>query len=547
MANFNDTFTAANGTLLDARNSDSGDSYSSTPGAKIFDNHLYYDNTATKYAIVSGFTGDNEFTIDINSKCVTDSDYIGVAFSATIFSDSLFNGYLIRLAPSRTIQLYRFSGGSPTLLGDYIHGVADGNPLALLKVTVTGAGIVVNYGGTDVITSGDGTYRTGGLAMWGFGAVTTTTGYHMNDVTYTVGVASGNPPVIDTVTTTAITSTNVDVGFNTDDPTGTAYVYLSANETEPTDQHIVDESIKSQAIVASGAITIPVTALDGLKDGANYYAHVVHENVAGLSNILSSALFSIPTLSTSYTGGAHTLSGTVTAQDDTTDTDTGTLTVPIVGSVSTELGALDVNAVGEIKFIGSVSSELGALNTTAVGEVVYTGTVSSELGTLNVSGTGTVLNPITGSATVELGALNVSAAGTVTPLIPPVTGTVSTELGALDVTASGLVVPQGTITGSVSTELGSLTVSGTGTVTNPSGGGLTQQDIDNIVNAIFSRIVENGETFEQLLRLMRAESLGLVTVGDGTVSFRDAADSKNRIVATVTSDGDRTNIVTDGD
>ena len=87
----------------------------------------------------------------------------------------------------------------------------------------------------------------------------------------------------------------------------------------------------------------------------------------------------------------------------------------------------------------------------------------------------------------------------------------------------------------------SATVTSTGATT------LTPQDITNIVDAIFARVIENGETFAQQMKLIRAEAAGKLSVSGDTVSIRDAADSKDRIVATVDSNGQRTSITTDAD
>ena len=62
---------------------------------------------------------------------------------------------------------------------------------------------------------------------------------------------------------------------------------------------------------------------------------------------------------------------------------------------------------------------------------------------------------------------------------------------------------------------------------------------------VFDEVVEGTETFKQQVRLMRAEAAGKVSVSGSTVSFRDAADSKDRIVATVDDQGQRTSITTD--
>lgn len=74
---------------------------------------------------------------------------------------------------------------------------------------------------------------------------------------------------------------------------------------------------------------------------------------------------------------------------------------------------------------------------------------------------------------------------------------------------------------------------------------LTAQDITNIVDALFAKVVENGETFEQQLKLIRAEAAGKLAQVGNTVTIRDAADTKDRITATVDSNGQRTAIVTD--
>jgi len=74
---------------------------------------------------------------------------------------------------------------------------------------------------------------------------------------------------------------------------------------------------------------------------------------------------------------------------------------------------------------------------------------------------------------------------------------------------------------------------------------LTEQDIQRIVDSIFSRVIENGETFEEAIRLIRAEAAGKLAVAGNTVTIRDAADSKDRITATVDSNGQRTAIITD--
>lgn len=65
--------------------------------------------------------------------------------------------------------------------------------------------------------------------------------------------------------------------------------------------------------------------------------------------------------------------------------------------------------------------------------------------------------------------------------------------------------------------------------------------------AAFSHVVEGAEQFDQLLRLIRARLIGKATVqdGDGTYTFRDAGDTKNRVVLTRTGTA-RAVVSTDG-
>jgi hypothetical protein len=67
------------------------------------------------------------------------------------------------------------------------------------------------------------------------------------------------------------------------------------------------------------------------------------------------------------------------------------------------------------------------------------------------------------------------------------------------------------------------------------------------VDAILDEVVEGTTTFRQMLRLFLSVLAGKSS-GGGTVTltFRDLADSKNRITATVDANGNRTTMVLDG-
>jgi len=67
------------------------------------------------------------------------------------------------------------------------------------------------------------------------------------------------------------------------------------------------------------------------------------------------------------------------------------------------------------------------------------------------------------------------------------------------------------------------------------------------VDAILDEVVEDSTTFRQMLRIIFAALAGKSSGGGTTtVKFRDIADTKDRITATVDSDGNRTAITLDG-
>ncbi len=68
-----------------------------------------------------------------------------------------------------------------------------------------------------------------------------------------------------------------------------------------------------------------------------------------------------------------------------------------------------------------------------------------------------------------------------------------------------------------------------------------------LADAVHDEVIEGTLTSRQLMRIFLSALAGITTGGGTvTVNFRDDADGKNRIVATVDVNGNRTNIVLDG-
>ena len=68
-------------------------------------------------------------------------------------------------------------------------------------------------------------------------------------------------------------------------------------------------------------------------------------------------------------------------------------------------------------------------------------------------------------------------------------------------------------------------------VTISTGSAVTQQDKDDIEQQIFTRVIEDGESFEQALRLIRAEAAGSIEVSLGVNRVKSKDGTKDRVVA----------------
>ena len=69
---------------------------------------------------------------------------------------------------------------------------------------------------------------------------------------------------------------------------------------------------------------------------------------------------------------------------------------------------------------------------------------------------------------------------------------------------------------------------------------------DDVTGAVLEAQIENGLTLRQALRLLSAALAGKVSgAGTSTITFRDVGDTKDRIVATVDSNGNREAVTTD--
>lgn len=119
---------------------------------------------------------------------------------------------------------------------------------------------------------------------------------------------------------------------------------------------------------------------------------------------------------------------------------------------------------------------------------------------------------------------------------------------AIGLASANLDTQLATIDGNVDAILADTGTDGVAVATSSkSGYALSTSGNNSVVAALFAAISEGTETFIESFRLIRALAAGKTSGGGtGTHRFRDAADTKNRIQATVDANGNRSVVTTDG-
>lgn len=386
---YTDNFTDTNGTLIHNHTADTGQSYSTNTGMEIQSNRVLFTNTTTKIAKIESMTLATDYTIELDLYKHTNAGNIGINFGVTTSTATdVGYGIYFRVLSNGDLSLVRVNQFGSFALWTWNPGVADNTALSTVKLEVTtgggtGRGIRVFYGGVEqhfnesTVSAGDSLY------IRSFTAVTSTTGHHITRLEYndTIPPPPSNAiPVLTLPTVSGITATNVDVGFDTDQTDGTAYVLFNNNASAPAAATVVSDGQVSDTIVGSGVKSISWTDALGLDEGRNYFAHIVHNNSFGNSNVLTTDIFAIPTLSNTYLQGSYTLAGGATAPDSSTDSDTGTLDV-------TPLVEGNINATTEDDTWASTASVInhGSFNI-VMDSMAWSGSASLRLsGSLNTT------------------------------------------------------------------------------------------------------------------------------------------------------------------
>jgi hypothetical protein len=152
-----------------------------------------------------------------------------------------------------------------------------------------------------------------------------------------------------------------------------------------------------------------------------------------------------------------------------------------------------------------------------------------------------IAGSVVSTSTAQLGVNLVNIAGSAV-------NTSAAQIGVNAVNWGGGPIPAPNVTGvpkvDVTDALGNA-------VTTNSANGVLDVNTATIgttaLNSIFSYVVEGSATFLSYIRIFFSALAGKSNGGGtSTINFRDAGDTKNRITATVDSNGDRTAVTTNG-
>lgn len=217
--------------------------------------------------------------------------------------------------------------------------------------------------------------------------------------------------------------------------------------------------------------------------------------------------------------------------DNTSGTVPFTATIYTTGSTLDERAAqFGVVAVGTAQSATSTTLVLAAASAYADDEL--NGSVVVITGGTGIGQSRVITNYTGSSDTCEVDAWATTPSGTITYVILAAPPASATSLPAVNVTQIA-----GDAVSTTAAQIGVNVVSASADAIDAAA------LADDAVDAILDEVVEGSTTLRQLLRGFASALLSKVSGGGTTtVTFRDIGDTKNRIVATVDEDGNRSAI-----
>lgn len=339
-------FTNANGTLIHNHTADTGQAYSTNTGFEIQSNRLVATDTTTKITKVEGMVLGANYMIELDLYKFTNAGNIGISFGVTnVTATDVVHGYFFRVLSNGDLSLVIVTQFGAFTQWTWNPSAANNSALSTIRLEVTtgggtGKGIRIFYGGVEqhfqetTVQPGDHLY----IRSWE--GVTATTGHHIDRLEYNDELP---PPPSDAIanlsnpTVTVNSATSVTIGADTDQTDGTLYVQFNFDRSGNSPQHVKDNANTSVTVAGAGTFTVDYTGADGLIAGRKYFAHIVHENSFGISDVLDTEIFTVPHLSQTYGLGTYNITGTAFFPSGNDITDTATLLVEEIAPTSASI------------------------------------------------------------------------------------------------------------------------------------------------------------------------------------------------------------------
>lgn len=205
--------------------------------------------------------------------------------------------------------------------------------------------------------------------------------------------------------------------------------------------------------------------------------------------------------------------------------------------------SIDVTTTGEVGIdwanIGSPTTSVNLSGTTAG---LIDGAITAAKIAADAITAAKIADGAIDAATFAAGAINAAAIATDAIDADALAADAVSEIQSGLATASALT----TLTGYVDTEVAAIKAKTDNLPASPAATG-DIPSASSIASAVWSYVAEGALTAVQLYRIIVAALAGKSNGGGTTsVAFRDVADSKNRVSATVDADGNRTAVTLDG-
>jgi hypothetical protein len=196
-----ETFTAANGTAITARPSDSGHTWGGHPSGSstftIHNNRAYCSLGINNLAMSSALAQTADVQATYTFRYLSGDGSLGILLR---LHPTAATFYMSRLNSANQWQIYKFVNGSATLLGSYSQSSSPPEDHTCI-FDITGNVLTLTIGGTLRITANDSDAALANTRGVGLrdSSVTTTTGKHLDSLVVTdaaIAASSASVPVL---------------------------------------------------------------------------------------------------------------------------------------------------------------------------------------------------------------------------------------------------------------------------------------------------------------------------------------------------------------